>query len=283
MPNLTEYTHIECDVTAAQFTSATQGEIAAEIMKHVTSGEIETYNLAKDSTTGAYTLTFKYKGDISAQVVNIGDYVVVLNTGHFVGVKEHEFEALYLHSELDPVIAPEDIKTIPQVVSNLAYKKYPELGIRTPEDLTEANLLKLAEAMADEVYSTEHDEIKFDFSNCGLVNFHGLAQVVNAFMRASYVNMKTTVLYKFENSYPALEDVNRLVNRFNIIGLTDSIAEFKQVDKAIRLRGTLITFGTRSTEVENSVLPSVTKEQFTQFKSELGEQFAANFTVNLEG
>ena len=282
MTELSEYTHIECDVTAAQFTADTQGELAAEIMKHAQAGLLDIYDLSTDNKTGSYVLTFRYIGDTSAQVVRLGDYVVILNTGNFFAVSEKDFNEHYLHTELDPTIDPSTVKTVEEVMVDIATAKYPDLGITSVADLSDTNLLKLATSMKDEIYDAGTDEIVFDFRNANLVNFNGIARVINAFMHVDFVTIKTSVVYRFENTTPAPDAINRGLNKFDIIGLTDLEAELKLVDTSTRLRKTLITFGTRSSDVPSSVLPSVTTKQFETFKNNLNGLVAQGFILRPE-
>lgn len=264
--DFSSYTHIESDVVAEQSTPETQGFLAATLMNELALDTLHSLTCSTDPVSKSTTITFRYKNDSKPQVLAENDYLIRLNVGTYKVCPQAEFEAYYIHSELDPVLAK--TKSIKQALVDLAAKNYTSLKITTVGDLTETKLIELVEAMKATCY--RDNKFYFDFSDCGITEAYGLTDVVAAFTQASYVNNETTFVFKFNNGTVTSPDsaANNLPNLFTYIGLETLIGEFDHMSRDLYKHPIEIQLVAENSAT-SPIAPSVTSKHWEDFSSSI--------------
>ena len=276
MEDFSGYTHIESDVEAVQSTPETQGFIAAQLMNELARDYLLKYTANASPETKSVTFTFQYK-DQSPAVLNENDYLVRINTGHFVVVPKDKFEEFYIHSELDPIITKP--KKVKDIVAEFAAKKHQDLKIKKASDLTTDNLTKLAEAAKNTFLSGK--VFTLDFSECTITEAYGLTDMMNVFINASYMTEDVTLRFKFSNGVQSdITDAEIGNNSFSYIGLESIIGEFDHMVREVFTHPIEIQLLAESSDT-SPVAPSVTSAQWETFTAAIksiagGEEGSVN-------
>ena len=89
------YTNNNRQIESVRMTLDNQYECVEALLKHVSAGRINKFQLLKDNVTSEYTVTFRYTGTSTDIVITVGDYLIRRASGDFTMLTADEFHSKY--------------------------------------------------------------------------------------------------------------------------------------------------------------------------------------------
>ena len=264
MAAFSNYSHIESTVEAVQLSADSQYEVVAALAKEAEAGLLSTLNIEYDSTSKCYQFVFRYKTDTVESTLVVGDYLVRLNEGNYIRCDEATFEERYLPTFQDADAMPAHPQSPKGALVAFIKAFYPDAGINSEADLTADKLQTIVDGLKA-WYNEETDTFDLKFCDCSITDPSGLADLLAAFPKASFIKDTTVFTLNFNNGAWHEGDPNTEPNCFNYAGLQSLIGELKQVDPDYAKRLVGITFLSVGHNAPSAVAASVTDAQWDDF------------------
>lgn len=217
------YKNYEDYVEATQLTPASQATVVKALNWPATRLELSKLEIVYNVSEGCYELVWRYKDESTDTTLNVGDYLVCLNNGKFTSYTASEFNKQYFNVSVDEIIPAQDQQTVEEAIIN--YVKA-QLGVDV-EEITPAIMKSVANATADN-YDSVKNIYTIKLSDMGLCDPTGIANVINSWTKAAFLNEDTKFVINLGNGFGGDNGFNK-DNRFTQIELMLLVRELKQV------------------------------------------------------
>lgn len=262
------YNFTECSVKAIQLSRDTQYEIMDALAKEVSVKKINHLLATVQGSSDPKCLIFDFRYCDSTLISNlrITDYLIELTNGRYIVRTQNEFEKYYYSSELDPVIPDDEKQTFEEATVSFITTSFPDIEISTIDELSEEQAKEVMEGLKS-WYNANTDTFDLKYTDCGITDPTGMANVLNKFVdAASYFTNKTKFVFNFNNgAYYEDGGENKHINLFNYIGLQNLMEEVLNLDSNLVDRITSFTFQSESEDKISAIAPSVTPSQWKAF------------------
>lgn len=258
------YIYVNGEVKALQLKPETQFTIAETLVGALLSDQLNHFLATYPVNAACLQLEWRYKDSSKTFVLKEGMFLVVMNTSRCMPMAKDEFEAVYMNTSADPIIKPEDTKTVSKAIVDFVNKFYPEAGM-TEDKLNTDALQQMVNGLSA-WYDKKNNIFDVKFADCGLTDPTGIGSFLKACPAASFMDAQTTFTLNFNNGAFNAGDPNTLPNYFNAIGLNKLIGELQKLDIATlqRLRG--ISFQSVKEGSPSAITPSVSNEFWQSFQ-----------------
>lgn len=263
----TKFKHIESQVDAVQMSNDNLKIVLEQIKPEIRNLALVELVISKDNEKN-YQIVFRYNSDTQSSVLRNTDYLVKMNDGKMVVMSQKDFDIRYLNTTIDTPTRPLEPQTPYAALVALAKKLFPSLGVQSPEDLDRTRLLQMAEGLKS-WYDASTDSFDIKFSDCGIIDPAGIADILNVFPAASFVKPTTRFILNFSNGAWELDDPNTIYNQFNRIALEQLLGELSKVDGAYLNRLNRVYFHSVGHAAPSAIPPSVSDVQWNDFVSKL--------------
>lgn len=262
------YNFTECSVRAIQLSRETQYEIMEALAKEVSVKKINHLLATVQGSSDPNCLIFDFRYCDSTKISNLRmtDYLIELTNGRYIVRTQQEFERYYYSPELDPVVPEDKRQTFSEAVVSFVNKYFPESGVSDFDDFTPEQLKQIMEGLKG-WYDEDTDTFALKFTDCGIVDPTGMADVFSKFTKeASYFTPNTKFILDLNNgAYYADGGEDKYINLFNYIALQNLREEILKLDANIVDRLSGMTFQTESEDKISAIAPSVTPSQWQEF------------------
>ena len=271
MIKFTKYTHTEHKVDAVRYTKETRVQVLKALADEAELNKFSMFNAAPDSAVGGdFVITFRYLTDSVNSVLTVGNYLVRMNRGNYKVISSEEFSKRYQHTAIDTVPDVDEIKSPKQALVNYASTYHADLGITKVSDLTQDKIIALAEALKDTWYASSNNNFDIKFTDAGIVDPTGLADIINAGVNASFVNDDTSITLNFTNgTWSSSKGPEHVPNSFNYEALQELLGELHYMTPKTQRRIIAVNFKSLKDEAPSAIANSVTTEQWSSFCAQL--------------
>ena len=261
------YHFTECSVKAIQLSRDTQYEIMDALSAEVSVKKIDHLLATVQGSSDPKCLIFDFRYCDSTTINNlrITDYLIELTNGRYIVRTQNEFEKYYYSPDLDPVIPDDEKNTFEEATVAFINKTFPEITIEKVADLTSEQVTQIMEGLKP-WYDANTDTFSLKYTDCGITDPTGMAEVLKVFSNAEYFTKNTKFVLDFNNgAYYADGGADKHINLFNYTGLQNLQEEILNMDGDLVDRISSITFQTESEDKISAVAPSVTPSQWQAF------------------
>lgn len=259
-----KYQHVNGSVLALQLSAESQYTIAEKLTDILLSGQLSQFLFSIPIGSADAKLEWKYPDTGKIQVLNAGMYLVISDNGRAAPVSKEDFENIYTNTGVDPIVRPEDTKTVSQAISDFVNTFFPGIDM-TVEKLTPEAMQQLVAGLGG-WYDKKLDIFDVKFCDCGLTDPVGIGDFLKACPATSFTNDKTTYKLNFNNGAYNEGDPNTKPNYFNIIALNKLLGELRKLDTAVLKKITGMSFESVKEGSPSAIMPSVTEAAWLNFQ-----------------
>ena len=215
-----KYTNIEADVEVIRLSPETSAEVTTILVNEAARELLASLSIVYNATLECNEFVYRYRSETRNQTLNVGDYLVKLNTGLLRAYTPKDFEGDYKHN----AACEEGELTVTKSVLAALQERY---GVTDIKDIA---------SKLTEVYDETNNTLVVNFTNLALVDPTGVGSVLKAIFDSGKIPATATYVLNFNNT----SDENR--NRFDLTGLQLIIGEINTCENAQRRSIVGLTF-----------------------------------------